>query len=81
MTELKKPSAKGVVSLSLVLLISFIMLAIDKKGWSDAREIIYLLVLLGFSACIIWTWLKYLKDYVNFAIEQKFKEMNNRTDA
>lgn len=81
MAELKKPSAQGAVASSLALVIFLILLANDKREKSDVAEIIHFFLLLGFAASVIWVWLKYLKEYVNFAIEQKLKEKNSRPDA
>ena len=81
MAELKKPSAQGAVVSSLALVILFIMLAQEKREKSDAEGIVYSFLLLGFAASIIWAWLKYIKEYVNFAIEQKLKEKNSRPEA
>ena len=72
MDKLKK-SLVSAATCSIALVIMLILTASD--GRSDIVEVIGFFALLAFTACTIWAWLRYLRGYVDFAIEQKLKEI------
>ena len=76
MDKLKK-SLVVAKTCSMALVIMLILTASD--GRSDIVEVIGFFALLAFTACTIWAWLRYLRGYVNFAIEQKLKDTNKET--
>jgi len=81
MGELKKPSAMGPAASSVALVCMLALAATDGKKTSDIKEIVGFLTLLVFAACTIGMWIRYVRQYVNFAIEQKLKDKNGRPDA
>jgi len=75
MDKLKK-SLVFAATCSIALVIMLILTASD--GRSDIVEVIGFFALLAFTACTIWAWLRYLRGYVNFAIEQKLSQHNKK---
>jgi hypothetical protein len=43
---------------------------------SDVQDVVGLLSYLLWAAVTIWMWQKYVKEYVAFAVEQKWAEMS-----
>lgn len=80
MSELKRPSIIGAGASSLLLI--FISFVISKENPqekpSDILEMFKIFALLLMTISTIWVWLKYLKEYVAFAIEQKLREINKK---
>jgi hypothetical protein len=79
MGELKKPSAIEPAASSFVLVCMIVLMATDGKKTSDIEEIFWSLTLLAFAACTIWIWIRYVRQYVNFAIEQKLRQNNKES--
>ena len=76
MDENKKPSVKSAAAVSMaVVMFSMVM----DKPKSDLAEIIAFFAVLGMAAYGIAAWVKYLKNYVDFAIEQKLR--SNQKEA
>ncbi len=73
MDESKKPSVKSaaVASMAVVLLT---LLSSTKETKSDIVEIVQFFCLLVLAGYAIAEWVKYLRKYVDFAIEQKLSE-------
>jgi hypothetical protein len=80
MGELKKPSAMKPAACGFALVCMLVLMAADRKNTSDIREVLRVLTLFAFTGCAIWIWIRYLKEYVNFAIEQKLRESNKRPE-
>ncbi len=82
MDELKKPSMMPAVTttMALVCLLIVFVLSAAKKTRSEIGTIIVFFSLLGLTAGVIVQWVKYLKQYVNFAIEQKLREINKKSE-
>jgi uncharacterized membrane protein len=82
MSELKRPSI--IVAGALSLMLTFLLCVISKKNTqekpSDFLEMFKIFALLGMTISTIWAWLKYLKEYVAFAIEQKLREINKKPE-
>jgi hypothetical protein len=66
----KKPSVKSaaVVSMAVVL---FTLQFSTMETRSDTVEVMFLFCVLFMAGCAISEWVKYLRLYVDFAIEQK----------
>lgn len=81
MDELKKPSMVSAILLTLAALLdlmaSFLMAANNTKSELLMTFVLCEIVLI---ACAIAAWIKYFKRYVNFAIEQKLREINKKSE-
>jgi hypothetical protein len=75
MDAVKKPSVKpaAVGSMAVVL---FMLTDSMIETKSDIVETIRLIFVLFLAGCIIAEWVKYLRKYVDFTIEQKLSERN-----
>jgi len=82
MNELKRPSIIGAGAFSLMM--SFFLFSLSKENPqekpNDILEILKIFSLLLMTIGAIGIWLKYLKEYVAFAIEQKLREINKKPD-
>lgn len=73
MSELKKPSALGIISGSLAIVI---LLTIDNSKSEILKAIkFFSIVILTYG--VIQVWIRYIKEYIDFAIEQKSKKVDN----
>jgi len=79
MGELKKPSAIGPAASSFTLVCLLLLAATNRKKTSDMEEIVGVLTLLAFATCTIWICIRYVRQYVNFAIEQKLRQNNKES--
>ena len=73
MKEIEKPSSRQIVAGSLAVII---FLAMERKQKSDMIEIIGFLAILVLAYCVVQIWIRYIKEYVEFAIEQKSKKVD-----
>jgi len=79
MGESKKPLALGPAASSFALVCLLFITASNRKNTSDIKEVLGFLTLLALTGCTIWIWIRYLKEYVTFAIEQKLGQENKQT--
>lgn len=74
----KKKSCKinvmGAVGGTLVLVGLLFQIATNNYSKSDTVEIILLVALIGVMASTIAMWTRTAKKYIDFAIEEKFKQ-------
>jgi Na+/alanine symporter len=76
MGELKNSLVAAVSSsIALVCMLLVFVLNATKETKSDIVMIILLLAILLLTVSAIVQWLRYLRRYVNFAIEQNLKEI------
>lgn len=75
MNKLKKPLAL-VPAASSFAVVCMLTMVPDGKPKNDISEAIRAIALLVLAACAIASWIKYVRDYVDFAIEQKFNPCN-----
>jgi len=73
MEQMKKPSALSAGSASLGVLVFVMIFAENTKKTSDLDEILLSLCILTLAISAIRAWVKYLKDYVNFTVEEKLQ--------
>jgi hypothetical protein len=78
MNEPKKPSARGVISGSLLIVV---LLAMKRKSNNDIIETIGFLATVFITYFIIQMLLKYIKDYVDFAMKQKRNDENQHNHS
>jgi len=79
MDKLKKTLVAAVVlTFALACMLILFVLSATKETRSEIGAIIVFFSLLGLTACVIVQWVKYLKQYVNFAIEEKFRQRNKQ---
>ncbi|KPL24640.1 MAG: hypothetical protein AMJ75_03300 [Phycisphaerae bacterium SM1_79] len=80
MDELKKPSMRIAILITLVALLdlfaSFMMTASNTKS---GLLITFVLCEIILTACAIAAWVNYSKAYINFAIEEKWRGYNKET--
>jgi hypothetical protein len=77
MSELKKPSTRGIIAGSLAIVI---FLAMREKPESDTIETVRFLSILILAYWVILEWIKYIKKYIDFAMEQKSNKIDNETN-
>jgi uncharacterized membrane protein len=81
MDEVKKPSMQSAILITLAALLdlfaAFMMAAINTKSELLITFVSCEIILI---ACAIAVWIKYFKRYVNFAIEQKLREINKKSE-
>jgi len=75
----KKPSVKSAAVVSMAVVLFTLNFSIMKIK-SDVAEIIYLFCVLVMAGSAIAEWVKYLKKYVDFAVEQKLSEHNKEAE-
>jgi riboflavin transporter FmnP len=81
MDKLKKSLVAAVTSsIALVCMLMVFVLSATKEVRSEIGTIIVFFALLGLTAGLIVHWVKYLKQYVDFAIEQKLSEHNKEAE-
>jgi hypothetical protein len=79
MNKLKKPSALVPAASSFVV-VCMLMIVPNGKPQNDILEAIGAIALLVLASCAIASWIKYVRDYVDFAIEQKFNPYNKEAE-
>ena len=79
MDELRK-SMWGAVGLSLAL-ICMLMVFTESTTTvkSELVRMVQMLAVLFLAACGIFQWMKYLKRYVDYAVEEKLKAHGDKT--
>ena len=81
MDKLKtSPVAAVSSSIALVCMLLAFVLSVSEEEKNDIVMIILLLAVFLVSASTIIQWARYVKRYVNFAIEQKLKEINKKSE-
>jgi hypothetical protein len=80
MKEHIKPSifGPGSASLTLILLLFIGSKENPQEKYSDTYEILFFISFLLFSVAVIWIWHKYLKEFVEFKIEEKLTEPDKK---
>jgi hypothetical protein len=81
MDEVKKPSMQSAISITVAALLDLfaaIMLASIKP--KPEVMMIFVLCEIILIAGAIAAWIKYFKRYVNYAIEQKLREINKKSE-
>jgi len=75
-----KQSLMSAVTLTLALVCMLIVFVVSttKETRSEIGTIIIFFSLLGLTVGAIVQWVKYLKQYVDFAIEQKLRQKNKQ---
>lgn len=71
----KKPSVKSAAGLSMVVVLFTLMFSMNETR-SEIVEIMLFLCVLFMAGCAIYEWVRYLRKYVDFAIEQKLSGHN-----
>ncbi|HIJ54364.1 MAG TPA: hypothetical protein HPP66_14615 [Planctomycetes bacterium] len=81
MDEVKKPSMQSAILITLAalldLLASFMMAASNTKSELLMTFVLCEIIMI---ACAVAAWVNYFKRYVNFAIEQKLRENNKKSE-
>ncbi|MHC4086878.1 MAG: hypothetical protein ACYSWZ_18555 [Planctomycetota bacterium] len=81
MDEVKKPSMQSAIPITVAALLD-LFAAILLASTNTKPELLMTIVLceIILIAGAIAAWIKYFKSYVNFAIEQKLREINKKSE-
>jgi uncharacterized membrane protein len=81
MFEVKKPSMQSAIPITVAALLD-LFAAIMMASINTKPELLMIFVLceIILIAGAIVAWIKYFKRYINYAIEQKLREINKKSE-